>query len=372
MSCSAAPAGGLAFPVGDPQVVQIPYMGADGSSIDISGGYTASMQFGSFNPDGTRGPAFATWSTALGTLQILVVGGASSLLFSIQAADTAGQRPGVYWAQLQVLKPGGAPDGTADYSLTLEPVAGAAASGTGFLFPDSTAQVKSAFAGTVDNPRILADGTSEDDGSPTLLRMVNQLVDDLDRPDLVGPVRNAIRGAIGFWQRERFAFNDGVLAFSTVPGQAGYGGAYLAGQNVMLAIDSAVAVDGCDTTWPLRCVPLSTLEALGDQNQCGQPAYFARFSEGYRLFPIPDGVYTIRFTGHVRLGAPATDADSNAWTDEAYDLIASYAKRYLALHRLKDPALKAAMDTAVQEASSSLKGQANQMTSMGVVQAYDL
>lgn len=240
------------------------------------------------------------------------------------------------------------------------------------LFPDSTAQVKSAFAATVDNPLILADGTSQDDGSPTLLRMVNQIMDELDRPDLEEPIRNAIRGAIGFWQRERFAFNDGVLSFVTVPGQAGYGGSYLAGQNVMLAIDSAVAIDASDTTWALKNVPISDLEALGDLNQAGQPAYFAKFSEGYRLFRIPDDVYTIRFTGHVRLGAPATDADTNAWVDEAYDLIASYAKRYLALHRLKDTALKAAMDVAVNEAAQSLKGLATTMAGTGVVRAYDL
>lgn len=232
--------------------------------------------------------------------------------------------------------------------------------------------MKSAFAAEIDNPRILADGTSEDDGSPTLLRMVNQIVDELDRPDLEGAVRHAIRGAIGFWQRERFAFNDGILEFPTIAGKAGYGGADLAGLNVMLAIDTAVAIDDGGTVWALRNVPLASLEVLGDQNQSGQPAYFAKFSEGYRLYPIPDGVYTIRLTGHVRLAAPATDADTNAWVDEAYDLIASYAKRYLALHRLKDPSLKAAMDTAVSEASNSLKGLATTMAGTGVVQAYDL
>ena len=240
------------------------------------------------------------------------------------------------------------------------------------LFPDSTAQVKSAFAAQVDNPLIQADGTSTDDGSPTLLRMVNQIVEELDRPDLVGAVRNAIRNAIGFWQRERFAFNDGILQFQTVPGQAGYGGASLAGQNLMLAIDSAVLLDADGNSWMLGCVPLADLEAVSDQAQPGLPTFYARFSEGYRLYPIPDQAYTVRFTGHVRLGAPATDADSNAWTDEAYDLIAAYAKRWLAIHRLKDPNLKAAMDTAVQEASTSLKGLSNQMTATGVVQAYDL
>ncbi|MFB0490192.1 hypothetical protein ABIE45_002778 [Methylobacterium sp. OAE515] len=240
------------------------------------------------------------------------------------------------------------------------------------LFPDSTAQVKSAFAATVDNPLIMADGTSTDDGSPTLLRMVNQIVDELDRPDLEGPVRNAIRHAIGFWQRERFAFNDGILEFQTVPGKAGYGGADLAGQNVMLAIDSAVLLDDDGNSWVLRNVPIADLEAVSDQTQPGLPTFYAKFSEGYRLFPVPDQVYTVRFTGHVRLGAPATDADTNAWVDEAYDLIAAYAKRYLALHRLKDASLKQAMDTAVQEASTSLKGLATTMASTGVVQSYDL
>jgi hypothetical protein len=240
------------------------------------------------------------------------------------------------------------------------------------LFPDSTAQVKSAFAATVDNPLILADGTSTDDGSPTLLRMVNQIADELDRPDLLGPIRNAIRGAIGFWQRQRFSFNDGVLSFATVPGQAGYGGAYLAGQPIMLAIDSAILLDDGGNVWPLACVPLADLEWISDQDQRSVPTCYAKFSEGYRLYPVPDRIYTVRLTGHVQLGAPATDADSNAWTDEAYDLIAAYAKRYLALHRLKDTSLKAAMDVAVQEASASLKGITTRRTTTGVVRSYNL
>lgn len=240
------------------------------------------------------------------------------------------------------------------------------------LFPDSTAQVKSAFAATVDNPLILADGTSTDDGSPTLLRMVNQIVDELDRPDLIGAVRHSIRAAIGFWQRERFSFNDGALSFLTVPGQAGYGGTYLAGQPIMLTIDSAILLDDGGNVWSLACVPLADLEAISDQAQRSVPTCYAKFSEGYRLYPVPDRIYTVRLTGHVQLGAPATDADSNAWTDEAYDLIASYAKRYLALHRLKDSSLKAAMDVAVQEASVSLKGLTTRRTGTGIVRSYDL
>jgi hypothetical protein len=162
-----------------------------------------------------------------------------------------------------------------------------------------------------------------------------------------------------------------VLSFLTVPGQAGYGGAYLAGQPIMLAIDSAVLLDG-DNVWPLSLTPIADLEAVSDQMQRSTPTCFAKFAEGYRLFPVPDHIYTVRLTGHVQLGAPATDADGNAWTDEAYDLIASYAKRYLAIQRLRDPALKAMMDVAVQEASASLKGQVARRTGMGRVRSYSL
>lgn len=243
---------------------------------------------------------------------------------------------------------------------------------TGSLFPDSTAQVKSAFAATIDNPRILADGTASDDGSPTLLRMINQIADELDRPDLIGPIRNAIRGAIGFWQRQRFAFNDGVLTFATIVGQAGYGGQLLAGLPIMLAIDSAILLDGNGNIWPLKRLPLADLEVISNPMQQSVPTCYAPFSEGYRLFPVPDQIYTVRFAGHVQLGAPATDADTSPWTDEAYDLIAAYAKRSLALNRLKDDGLKARMDVAVQEAAASLKGLTARRTGTGLVRSYSL
>ena len=65
------------------------------------------------------------------------------------------------------------------------------------------------------------------------------------------------------------AFNDGVLSFPTIPGKAGYGGADLAGLNVMLAIDSAVLLDADGNSWTLRCVPIADLEAVRDQAQPG-------------------------------------------------------------------------------------------------------
>ena len=371
MSCTAAPApaGALALTLGDTQVVRIDYTGADGSALTLPAGSSAMWTMGRPQQDGTRGPALVTKASPA-SLAIAGDGTATWFLFTLQGGDTAALAPGAYWFQLVVLNATGGFDGGLDGVVLLSAVPTPGLGGG--LFPDSTAQVKSAFAATQDNPRILPDGTASDDGSPTLLRMVNQIADELDRPDLLGPIRNAIRGAIGFWQRERFAFNDGVLAFVTAAGQAGYGGRTLAGQPIMLAIDSAIALDGCGRSWPLRNVPLADLESMGDQAQTGQPTCYAKFSGGYRLYPVPDGLYTVRFTGHVQLGAPATDADGNAWTDQAYDLIASYAKRYLAIHRLKDAALKAAMDVAVGEASTSLKGLATTVASTGVVAAYDL
>lgn len=50
----------------------------------------------------------------------------------------------------------------------------------------------------------------------------------------------------------------------------------------------------------------------------GEPVYYAQGDKIY-LYPVPDQVYSLPCIYYCRLGFPA-DAESNAWTDYAYDL----------------------------------------------------
>lgn len=221
---------------------------------------------------------------------------------------------------------------------------------------------------TVDTSFITADGGTLGVAPPTLGDLKAEIMGDLDRPDLEAQVLRAIKQAVRFFQRERFAFNDGVVEVSTVAGQALYASDDLSG---FYALDSATLVVG-GQPWDLHLASMADLERVDRPGQAGQPTWLAKWAEGIRLFPVPDTIYAIRLTGHVRIPMPETDFISNPWTNEAGDLIAAYAKRWLALHVLKDPQLKAAMDVSVGEASTSLKGLATTMGGTGCVQSYGL
>ncbi|MCJ2112964.1 hypothetical protein MKK64_17425 [Methylobacterium sp. E-025] len=50
-----------------------------------------------------------------------------------------------------------------------------------------------------------------------------EAMDDLDRPDLEPQIRRGIAAAVRHFQPERFAFNERILTFQTIPGADVYG-----------------------------------------------------------------------------------------------------------------------------------------------------
>src|SRR5690606_16496709 len=85
------------------------------------------------------------------------------------------------------------------------------------------------------------------------------------------------------------------------------------------------------------------MELLSDNSaSTGEPYAWSYYNQEIRLYPIPDGVYTIRLQlGNYRLTALASDSDTNAWLDEAYDLLKARAKYILYKNTIKDAALAA-------------------------------
>ncbi|MGL4559846.1 MAG: hypothetical protein ACRCV5_20305, partial [Afipia sp.] len=55
-----------------------------------------------------------------------------------------------------------------------------------------------------------------------------------------------------------------------------------------------------------------------------------------RLYPIPDAVYTVTLSYLQKIAEPASDGDSNAWTEEAEELIRASAIRRLRRYDLRD------------------------------------
>ena len=191
------------------------------------------------------------------------------------------------------------------------------------------------------------------------LTLQRAIADELgDRTDLLGelsdtglassPIKRAIQSAIAKWERESFYFTEeySVPLFTTVSGRELYtsadASAIAASPNMWLL---HVLIGGNRYTMLHRS--WDYLENMSPNPSLrGQPAEWAYFANQIRLYPIPDAAYPVRASRTTRI-ALVNDNDSNAWTNDAYDLIRSEAKLILARDTLHDPAIISECEMAI-------------------------
>jgi hypothetical protein len=182
----------------------------------------------------------------------------------------------------------------------------------------------------------------------TQAAMIDEIQSDTERTssDDETAIRNKIGAAIRAYQKRRFWFNESRdVTFSTVASTVSYGFSTIGTEfyrldGVFLTYDGEVLeLDRADYT---------ALEAADTQQ--GVPSHYAYVNRALRLWQAPDDAYSVRLTGHIKLAAPASDAEAdNAWMTEAYDLIMAHAKAELYAHRWEDERNAAIQQTIVRE-----------------------
>ena len=205
-----------------------------------------------------------------------------------------------------------------------------------------------------------------------LATMRARIASELRRSNITSQIASAITTAIEVYQDERWAFNERRdVTFPTVALQEFYTSADSASIPLLIKLDYAnVYVGG--TAYTLVPQSAATMEELSDSStNTGQPSEYVWYGEGLRLYPVPDGIYTIRLAGVFVASAPAADDEAgNAWMTKAERLIRSRAKLELALHVLRDQELSAAMGEAVRDAWDDLKTRTNRLTGTGRIRAW--
>lgn len=160
----------------------------------------------------------------------------------------------------------------------------------------------------------------------TFAQLKSQIADDLSRTDLTTQISDAVLAAVVDHERTRFYFNErrDAPAFSTVADQELYTSADDADIATIAHIDSLVMIlngsrrELCAQTeqW------LDRMSGLGT----GAPTDYSYLAKRIRLYPIPDAAYQVYMTGQIRLAALSADGDTNAWTEDAKELIRCAAK----------------------------------------------
>lgn len=205
----------------------------------------------------------------------------------------------------------------------------------------------------------------------TLAQLKADIADSID--DTTGEYSTQIGTAVGkairYCERETYFFNETRdVTFATVNGQEWYDAADNANIPTLVHIEKAYCEDaGSDRDELLRYRP-SDIEMLADNSAAhGEPYAYTYFGQRIRIYPIPDATpYTIRLQlAPYRLAALTDENQSNAWTEEGYDMIYARAKYILAKDTLKDAAIATEAMNDYQDQHNVLKAETSKRNGTG-------
>lgn len=198
----------------------------------------------------------------------------------------------------------------------------------------------------------------------TYLDLRTRIITETNRDDLVDTLAAQlvlhIQRAIEFYASRRFWFNEGTKAGVCVSGNE-----FAAKPAGMREIDRISVAIGA-VTRPLKERPLVWIDDMATVTTSGQPTDYAETGDTVRMWPKPNFAYPLNFIGTVDLTALAADGDSNAWTNQGYDLITARAKYTLFANQFYDAEKSASAKNEETEALTKLLGETARRFSTGV------
>lgn len=194
----------------------------------------------------------------------------------------------------------------------------------------------------------------------TLGALKSRIASELIRSDQTANIANAISRAIEHYAGQRFWFNQSRGTATTTPSDE-----YVANPSG-LRIEDSVFVTVGGSQYRLCKQSADAIEDLqGLVTTEGQPTDYASIGDQVRLYPTPNQAYPMAFVGVFDLTALESDDDSNAWTDEAQDLIAARARYTILRDILRDPEQAMAAQVAEREALARLRAESTRRVGTG-------
>lgn len=195
----------------------------------------------------------------------------------------------------------------------------------------------------------------------TLGDLKARIADELLKRNLTAQISAHISRAIEFYAGRRWWFNTGRMTGAVVSGSE-YSPLPTGTRLIDTVIVGSIILERRDSS------DIEEWETLAVST--GQPTDYTVEGSNLRLYPRPDAAYGLVINGTFDLPALATDGDSNAWTNDAQDLIAARARMTLCRDVLRDPDGAALAASAVNEAETDLQMKTIRRLGTGRVRAY--
>lgn len=200
--------------------------------------------------------------------------------------------------------------------------------------------------------------------------MEARIIAELHRSDVAAVVGGYINDAISHYQRFRFWFNETSATQNTADGTATY-----AWPSDFVELDSLTITANSTISKMTQLSPSEIDERYFNTTTKGIPYHFANYKQQFRLYPTPNGTYTLTQYYVKSFTALATgSATSNVWTTEAEELIRTRAKKLLWGHFVPTSAdtanIVSMLDTHEQQIFAGLQQQTVASTKTGRIKAW--
>jgi len=183
----------------------------------------------------------------------------------------------------------------------------------------------------------------------TYADLKQRIVTEMSRDDLADDLATLLAQHIAetcdFYSDMRFWFNQIVEPIVTVSGDS-----EVAVPATVRIVDRVAGPYG-----DLTPVTLTKFTDAGETTRSGTPTSYTWLSGNLRFDPVPDDAIDMTIYGIAQIDAPANDADSNAWTNEAAGLIVNHTKMTLYSGQLRDAGGASAAADAVRWHLDQLK-----------------
>lgn len=144
-------------------------------------------------------------------------------------------------------------------------------------------------------------------------------LDYLNRMTLVPEIKRAINNSIKLVEAQRFWFNEAQGTLTAVANQT-----YVSVPADFLSLDRLELTRG-SADYALSEQPFDWVRDMNATRASGAPTHFAYYQDRFELAVRPDSAYLLPVYYLKSLPALSADSDSNAWTNEAGNLIAHLA-----------------------------------------------
>jgi hypothetical protein len=198
----------------------------------------------------------------------------------------------------------------------------------------------------------------------------NQVANDLRRTNLGPEIAQAILDAIQDHDSERFYFNETErYNFATISGQDTYVIAAQPPIQEFVMIDMVRSQVG-NTWFELERRTPDDMERDYSAPTSGQPIEWSIHGNEMRLFPMPNAAYPVRVFGHYRITPLVNANDSNAWTNDAKNLIRYSALKRIFAYPIRDMQQSQAAETREVQEVEYLRRFTDRHARTGQMKAY--